>query len=200
LTAWPGMEKSSVSAICDKKFNPRISPKIDGKIERRWAEKRAANPRLYAQSKFRLGMLAEESGPIDIFREQPTSKVQRLTMGIGLTDYRQFVGTNQNESVKQIAVKENDRSMMSDLIGVNGVLITSDDFVLISRRAAWVGEHAGMLDTPGGHPEPSNLDHKFDMKRGEPLPDISCLESDAVVHEIFLSQKEEISVELNIPM
>ena len=28
---------------------------------------------------------------------------------------------------------------------------------MVTRRALWTGESAGMLDRPGGHPEPSNI-------------------------------------------
>ena len=83
---------------------------------------------------------------------------------------------------------------------VNGILLTADGFIIIVRRASWVGEHPNMLDTPGGHPEPSNLDPRFNMKHHSTMPDINILQNADVVGEIFISQQEELSVELNIPM
>jgi hypothetical protein len=82
---------------------------------------------------------------------------------------------------------------------VNGVLLTSDGYIVLVRRSLWVGEHPGMIDTPGGHPEPSNIDSKFNMKLNPEMPSVSILDEKAVVNEIFRSQKDELCVELNIP-
>ena len=66
---------------------------------------------------------------------------------------------------------------------MNGVLITSDNYIVIVKRASWVGEHAGLLDTPGGHAEPSKVDS-------------SC--PSQVRDELFDSFKDEMHCEFNI--
>ena len=115
-------------------------------------------------------------------------------------DYKEFVGTNLNPNVIKMVEENQNRNLLSEIIGVNGVLLTADGFVIIVRRAAWVGEHPNMLDTPGGHPEPSNVDKRFDMKKNLKLPTVEELKPEDVVKEIFKSQQDEISVEFNIPM
>ena len=77
-----------------------------------------------------------------------------LELNCGLSSYKDFVGTNLNPTVVSLA---SDHSNLADIIGVNGILRTCDGFCVITKRAAWVGEHPGMLDTPGGHPEPVNV-------------------------------------------
>ena len=37
------------------------------------------------------------------------------------------------------------------------LLLTSDNHLLVIRRALWTGENPGMIDRPGGHPEPSKI-------------------------------------------
>ena len=63
------------------------------------------------------------------------------------------------------------------------MLITSDDHVVIVKRASWVGEHAGLLDTPGGHAEPSKVD---------------ATSPSQVRDELFDSFKDELHCEFNI--
>ena len=47
------------------------------------------------------------------------------------------------------------QAFLSEPLGVAGIIVTSDDQVVFSRRNDWVAESAGMLDVPGGHPEPT---------------------------------------------
>ncbi|KAK3882579.1 hypothetical protein Pcinc_013056, partial [Petrolisthes cinctipes] len=46
---------------------------------------------------------------------------------------------------------------MSDALGVGLLAMTSDNCLVVTRRAEWTQEHPGALDRPGGHPEPSNV-------------------------------------------
>ena len=91
-----------------------------------------------------------------------------LELNCGLSSYKDFVGTNLNPTVVELA---EDHSYLADIIGVNGILRTSDGFCVITKRAAWVGEHPGMLDTPGGHPEPAKVGHTNVSK---PCKEFSC--------------------------
>ena len=85
-------------------------------------------------------------------------------------------------------------------LSVNGVLKTSDGFLVVTQRALWVGEHPGMLDTPGGHPEPSNVDSKFNLKFNSTdcFDSVDKMDPKQVSVEIFKSQKEEMELEFNI--
>ena len=83
---------------------------------------------------------------------------------------------------------------------VNGVLRTSDGYIIITKRAEWVGEHPGMLDTPGGHPEPSAVDPLYDLKVNgqEIFQNVADMHKDKVIRELFKSQQEEMELEFNI--
>ena len=43
---------------------------------------------------------------------------------------------------------------MSNAIGVGAITLTSDNWIILMKRADWTGEYPGMVDRPGGHPEP----------------------------------------------
>jgi len=118
-------------------------------------------------------------------------------MNVGLSSYKDFNGTNLNEEVFKIT---DDRSFISDIIGVNGVLRTSDGYIIITKRAEWVGEHPGMLDTPGGHPEPSAVDPLYDLKINgqEVFKNVADMDKEKVIKELFKSQQEEMELEFNI--
>ena len=44
----------------------------------------------------------------------------------------------------------------SAAVGV--ILVTSDEHIVVLKRAGWTAECSGMYDRPGGHPEPSELE------------------------------------------
>ena len=83
---------------------------------------------------------------------------------------------------------------------MNGVLRTSDGYIIITKRAEWVGEHPGMLDTPGGHPEPSAVDPIYDLKVNsqEVFKNVENMDKKKVITELFKSQQEEMELEFNI--
>ena len=67
-----------------------------------------------------------------------------IELNCGLSSYKEFVGTNLNPVVVELA---DNHDYLADIIGVNGILRTSDNFIVITKRAEWVGEHPGMLGT-----------------------------------------------------
>lgn len=83
---------------------------------------------------------------------------------------------------------------------VNEVLRTSDGYIIITKRAEWVGEHPGMLDTPGGHPEPSAVDPIYDLKVNgqESFQNVANMNKEKVIRELFKSQQDEMELEFNI--
>ena len=60
-----------------------------------------------------------------------------------------------------------------------------------------------MLDTPGGHPEPSKLSSTFDLKNSTDdqaiYAKVAELDANQCVRELFDSQAEEMMLEFNIP-
>ena len=83
---------------------------------------------------------------------------------------------------------------------MNGILKSSDGYLIITQRALWVGEHPGMLDTPGGHPEPANIDPIFNLKFNSEdcFDQVGQMNQNDVILEIFKSQKDEMELEFNI--
>jgi len=183
-TRWPGLAKEQVEVLLSDEFDHETTDQLENIIEQVWKAKTAKNARLYSKSKFRLGsILDSRKRNIDIYRPQRVSDQSKITLGIGTSDYRQHVGTNLNPESVDYIKKCGTRAMFADIIGVNGVLITADDHVVIVKRASWVGEHAGLLDTPGGHAEPSKVDTTS-----------PC----SVRDELFDSFKDELHCEFNI--
>lgn len=82
-----------------------------------------------------------------------------LRLRLGLTCYKDFLGTNwSREAVKlqhrgRLEVGD-PQALLAQPLGVGAVLVTSDGQVVMLRRSLRVAEAAGLLDIPGGHPEP----------------------------------------------
>ena len=57
-----------------------------------------------------------------------------------------------------------------------------------------------MLDTPGGHPEPSAVDPIYDLKVNsqEVFKNVGDMDKKKVITELFKSQQEEMELEFNI--
>ena len=75
------------------------------------------NARLYAQTKFRLGSLSVNDENRNLYEESTLEKVDNLQLGIGITDYKQFVGTNLNQKAIDIIESEGNRNFLSGIIG-----------------------------------------------------------------------------------
>lgn len=105
--------------------------------------------------------------------------------------------------------------------GVSAAVCTSDDKILLIRRSKAVAEGQGLLDVPGGHPEPadlgldfphppsSSLSNKIESEITASSPTTSSIQAsaapltpsqEAIVNEIFNSAAQEVADEINIPM
>lgn len=85
--------------------------------------------------------------------------VPALTLKIGLTCYKDYLGTNWScraaELRQQGGAEFGDPlALLAQPLGVGAILRTADDQVVLIRRSQKVAEAAGLLDIPGGHPEP----------------------------------------------
>lgn len=94
---------------------------------------------------------SEENGEWDI--------VPPLILKIGLTCYKDYLGTNWScraaELRQQGGAEFGDPlALLAQPLGVGAILCTADGQVVLIRRSQKVAEAAGLLDIPGGHPEP----------------------------------------------
>lgn len=89
----------------------------------------------------------------------------QLCLQLGLTCYKDYLGTNWSESVDKLQkrgeVELGDRqALLAQPLGVGAVMATADGQVVLLKRSQKVAEAAGLLDIPGGHPEPkASADH-----------------------------------------
>ncbi|XP_053093075.1 uridine diphosphate glucose pyrophosphatase NUDT22 [Pangasianodon hypophthalmus] len=126
-----------------------------------------------------------------------------LRLQLGLTCYKDFLGTNWSQEAVNLQQRGrlevgDPQALLAQPLGVGAVLLTSDGQVVMLRRSQRVAEAAGLLDIPGGHPEPkavcegvSEEDISVDLMQG-------C--ERAVVAEIFSSVCAEVRDEVNVPL
>lgn len=82
-----------------------------------------------------------------------------LTLRLGLTCYRDYLGTNWSCRVAELRQRgeaefNDPLALLAQPLGVGGILCTHDGQVVLIRRSQRVAEAGGLLDIPGGHPEP----------------------------------------------
>ena len=122
----------------------------DGKnVEEAWLAATEKNPRIFDGSKFRLRRISLDEGG-------------RVSVELGLTGYREYLGTNRlaAEVVRQLeadgqAEHADPRAHFSDALGCETILLTADEQVVLLRRSSSVATHGGLHNGPSGHPEPS---------------------------------------------
>ncbi|CAL8264227.1 unnamed protein product [Lota lota] len=131
----------------------------------------------------------------------------RLTLRVGLTSYKDFLGTNWSHRAGALRrrgeAEFNDPcALLAQPLGVGGVLCTSDGKVVLIRRSQRVAEAGGLLDIPGGHPEPQAVCHPVgDGVCQDPISIALVQQSPkAVVSEIFSSVCAEIRDEVNVQL
>ncbi|XP_054426943.1 uridine diphosphate glucose pyrophosphatase NUDT22 [Pteronotus mesoamericanus] len=184
-----GLPEQQVRAELSPAYDRRPLPGGDKAIAAIWETRIQAQPWLFDAPKFRLHSAALV----------PTgSQGLQLLLRLGLTSYRDFLGTNWASSAallrQQGAADWGDKqAYLADPLGVGAALITADDFLVFLRRSQQVAEAPGLIDVPGGHPETQAL-----------CPGDSLLHDDLpgerVVHEIFSRVLQEISDEVNLPL
>ncbi|XP_060170258.1 nudix hydrolase 9 isoform X3 [Lycium barbarum] len=84
-----------------------------------------------------------------------------VSLHLGLTDYRTFVGTNLSSMWERFLVSSEDDCIQcqhtSSPLGNGAVVETSDRRILVLQRSNKVGEFPGYFVFPGGHPEPQEV-------------------------------------------
>ena len=128
LACTSGLDRSRVRARVDSEAASLWRPlqeEIAGRIERLWADRCAANPRLFNATKFRLIRAAGDDGQAEL--------------SVGLTDYRSYLGTNQADDHEEV-VRKYGSEALSNPLGTATFVITCDSHFILQRRSAHVGE------------------------------------------------------------
>ncbi|KAF4009847.1 hypothetical protein G4228_001006 [Cervus hanglu yarkandensis] len=183
-----GLPEKKVQAELSPVYDRRPLPGGDKAIAAIWESRLQAQPWLFDAPKFRLhsATLASTGSP-----------GPQLLLRLGLTSYQAFLGTNWASSAawlrQQGAIDWGDKqAYLADPLGVGAALATADDFLVFLRRSGQVAEAPGLVDVPGGHPEPQAL-----CPGDNPLH--KDLPGELVVHELFSSVLQEICDEVNVP-
>ncbi|GAB5031939.1 transcriptional sir2 family [Nannochloropsis oceanica] len=200
---------------------PHPDPEVEGRVESTWTElarQRQADgwSALFNASKFRLAgcrVLGGEGGGGGVRGEMGGGRgggcAVRLVLEVWLTDYKTARGTNHHPGVAILqadgrAAHGDPGAYLSQKMGVSALLYTSDeDLIFISRSVKGCADFQGFIDTPGGHPEPSNVNLAFPPV---PSPDLTQDEAASVLlrrkicHEIFSSSAQEVADEVGVPL
>ncbi|ELW65064.1 uridine diphosphate glucose pyrophosphatase [Tupaia chinensis] len=184
-----GLSQEQVWVELSPAHDRRPLPGGDKAITAIWETRRQAQPWLFDAPKFRLqSATLAPSG----------SSGTQLLLCLGLTSYRDFLGTNWASSAawlrqQGIADWGDKQAYLADPLGVGAALATSDNFLVFLRRSLRVAEAPGLVDVPGGHPEPQTL-----CPGGRPQH--KDLPGELVVRELFSSILQEICDEVNLPL
>uniref|UniRef100_A0A8C5LC23 Nudix hydrolase 22 n=1 Tax=Jaculus jaculus TaxID=51337 RepID=A0A8C5LC23_JACJA len=183
-----GLPQEQVGVELSPAHDRRPLPGGDKTIAAIWEKRLQTQPWLFDAPKFRL-----HSATL-----APSSAGPQLLLRLGLTSYRDFLGTNWSTSAswlrQQGAVDWGDKqAYLADPLGVGAVLVTADDFHIFLRRSLQVAEAPGLVDVPGGHPEPQALCPGHS-------PQHKDLRGELVVRELFSSVLQEICDEVNLPL
>ncbi len=173
-------------------------PSMEADVDRIWTELAAQRQgdgcsALFNASKFRLAGV--------------DARGDKLVLQTWLTDYKTARGTNYHPDVLRWmdqgrATHGDAGAYLSQKLGVSAVVCTTDgDLVLMKRSTKGVADFQGFYDTPGGHPEPSNVGLAFppaasDTKDGEQAARLRR----NVCHEIFHSAAQEVADEVGVPL
>ena len=120
---------------------------LEATIDSEWKSKIEENPHLFNGTKFRYAGYTWDND------------LKQLHVKLGITDYASVIGTNMSACASRLqerGLKEhNDPQIhLGNALGVGSVVETTDQKLVFIERSHHVGEAQGMIDVPGGHPEP----------------------------------------------
>jgi hypothetical protein len=185
------LQEAAVRAVLSPEYNRRPLPELDIKnIDETWEKKaKELGPRLFNGSKFRLGAVSS-----------PASAAENgVTLLLGITDYRDSLGTTTNVAAYQQHCGADVESHLAMALGVECLLVTKDEQCVLFRRSKHVATHAGWLCCPGGHPEPKNLcETHFGNNHAAAEYFAQHIGAARVVHELFDSAICEVVDEIGL--
>ncbi|XP_029967124.1 uridine diphosphate glucose pyrophosphatase NUDT22 isoform X2 [Salarias fasciatus] len=139
--------------------------------------------------------------------EQAALSGPLLILRLGLTCYRDYLGTNWSSQVAELRQRgraefDDPLALLAQPLGVGAVLCTDDGQVVFIRRSQRVAEAGGLLDIPGGHPEPKVVSERLGLELSEDQISVATMQPrpELVVSELFSSVCAEIRDEVNIPL
>lgn len=138
-----GLPRAAVRVETGARFARTPHP-TDAAIADVWAARLAASPRMFDAPKYRLASTAASEG--------------QCVLRVGLTGYREYIGTHLSPEFSRLVADGesiNDANAhLSCALGVETVLLTADDHIVLLRRSREVATSAGEYNGPSGHPEP----------------------------------------------
>ncbi|XP_061643610.1 uridine diphosphate glucose pyrophosphatase NUDT22 isoform X1 [Phyllopteryx taeniolatus] len=215
---WRGLRQSQVQVELSERYNRQTDVALQRHIEEVWTARVAKEPWLFNGAKFRLHSFHAASPAtqpsactvsfqnLDSIDSQTTDDKDTtplLTLRVGLTTYKDYLGTNWSSRATELrrrgeAELGSSQALLAQPLGVGAIVCTGDGQVVFIRRSQEVAEAGGKLDIPGGHPEPKVVCERL----GEAKIDMNLLQksSEAVIAELFSSVCAEIRDEVNVPL
>nr|GMD67147.1 nudix hydrolase 9 [Ipomoea batatas] len=196
LSCPSGISPAQMSVAFDQAYDRILhpDPALESSISEIWDQRVQQSPSLFNGLKFRYGGFTFNS--MNDSQQEP-----HVSLHLGLTDYRTFVGTNLSPLWKRFLVQSEDDCKQcqhtSSPLGNGAIVETSDKKILVLRRSNRVGEFPGYLVFPGGHPEPNEVGvtcHKSDMDLNH-----SDIFNRKVSQEMFDSIVREVVEETGVP-
>lgn len=202
--AWSALDQPLVSSQVKihldlEKYSVQASESDQPAVQEAWNMCKQANPRLFNGQKFRLARcsLGQQNGTL-------------LELGVGLSDYATFLGTNRNpdealvERLKGegLARFGDEDALFAMPLGNAALMITADGLVPLFLRSSHTSEFAGWWATPGGEFRGCTACRWTNSRSGHAEPSRlgDSMTPDAVAKEIFFAVKDEVRTELNIPL
>ena len=213
----------------------RVPHVSDDGIDEAWRRQLLSAPRTWDAPKFRLASVLVTStaggttaGPeLERLDRRDGRAAPAVLLRVGSTSYKEHVGTctSSRDAAARRALREDGLATfgsasahLSDALGVEAALETSDGGLVLLRRAAGVVGSVGKFNGPSGHPEPELVKTVFRSRRAAPedkrrraarreLPSggrdssrtSSRTRDDLVREELFASVLREIAEETGVP-
>ena len=198
------LHESQCGVVLDERYQRQLHAPTEHRIEELWQAKLASNARIFNGTKFRLAGWE--------FRQRPSCGEvgvdAQLLLQLGLTDYREYIGTNLRPTQELIDLKEagqaqhsgDPNACLSNALGVETMLITADGAMVLLQRSGAVATHTGLYNGPSGHPEPSHVPGGVDLTEPLRAPGRASSLDSLVLHELFESVRQETHEETNVPL
>ena len=148
----------------------RVPHVSDDGIDEAWRRQLLSAPRTWDAPKFRLASVLVTStaggttaGGAERLDRRDGRAAPAVLLRVGSTSYREHVGTctSSRDAAARRALREDGLATfgsasahLSDALGVEAALETSDGGLVLLRRAAGVVGSVGKFNGPSGHPEP----------------------------------------------
>ncbi|XP_020562144.1 nucleoside diphosphate-linked moiety X motif 22 isoform X3 [Oryzias latipes] len=245
---WRGLQDSQVGVELSERYNRKSDSALERHIKHcQQAEgtQTGEGDALWGHSALRNGLPKTENEEITQQNTQVSPSDEHgkckgnaveyydkplLILRLGLTSYKEYLGTNwscQAAELRQRGQTEykDPLALLAQPLGVGAILCTSDDQVVFIRRSQKVAEAGGLLDIPGGHPEPKVTETRLNVNKMLTVrPKLCCCPQavceslgetvseeqitmemmqrrpSAVVAELFFSVSAEIRDEVNVPV